>query len=153
MLQGNSPLINISLNEKWLIEVLSHVLSWAWTGLFCFNLLRIDNQAEAKSKWSSFDLGICWNTQYPNQLSCLIGLFLIIWCIAYLTFDWKHNYHWVYVDCFFLSNSFVANKPCTVLVRRTEWISFQLGRYSMIDCSLSVMADCCSKTSFAVCPW
>ena len=164
MPRGNSPLINIWLSKKWLIKVLNHVLSWALTVFLYFNLSRIHNQAEAKSKLCSFNLGISWNTSIIKPASCLMRLFLstcdnLMYCV-YLKFDWIHNYLaaesvislslWT---MFFLSISFVVNKSYTVLVRRTEWISYQFGRHSMIDCSLSVMAECCSKKSSVVCPW
>ena len=42
---------------------------------------------------------------------------------------------------------------CIVFVSHTEEISYQYGRHSMTDCSLPEMADCCSRTSFEVCPW
>ena len=162
MPRRNSPLINIWLNKND-IQVLNHVLSWALTVFLYFNLSKIHNQAEAKSKLCSFNLGISWNTSIIKPASCLIGLFLstfhLMYCV-YLTFDLIHNYLaaesvtslslWT---MFFLSISFIVNKPYTVHVRRTEWISYQLGRHSMMDCGLSVMADCCSKESSVVCPW
>ena len=61
MLRGNSPLINKWLNKKMIYRSFEPCTVVSLNS-FCFNLLRIDNQVEVKSKWSSFNLGISWDT-------------------------------------------------------------------------------------------
>ena len=52
----------------------------------------------------------------------------------------------------FVPSSFCRKELlCIVFVSHTEEISYQYGRHSMTDCSLTEMADGCSKTSFEVC--
>lgn len=47
----------------------------------------------------------------------------------------------------------VINKPRSLLVSHTEWISYQHGLRSIADCKLHKIADFFSETSSKVCPW
>ena len=105
-----------------------------------------------------------------HYLSMTKPAFLLKLAFPYHTTD--YSIYWVIkirtkrsFDCWVISQSlcgtilFVPISLCSkqllyiVFVSHTEGISYQYARHSMTDCSWSEMADCWSKTSFAVCLW